>query len=83
EELTGPPLQRIGLSATVQPAAEAARFLGGFWELGTRNSELGMGSGAEAHAPVPAAGPAAGTEEDAAAPESIPRSEFRVPSSPR
>jgi ATP-dependent Lhr-like helicase len=30
EELTGAPLQRIGLSATVRPVDEAARFLGGF-----------------------------------------------------
>ena len=29
EELTGKPLQRIGLSATVKPLEEAARFLGG------------------------------------------------------
>ena len=30
EELTGTALQRIGLSATVRPPEEAARFLGGF-----------------------------------------------------
>ncbi|MCC2671700.1 MAG: dependent helicase, Lhr family, partial [Armatimonadetes bacterium] len=30
EEITGTPLQRIGLSATVRPVDEAARFLGGF-----------------------------------------------------
>jgi ATP-dependent Lhr-like helicase len=30
EALTGHPLQRIGLSATVRPTDEAARFLGGF-----------------------------------------------------
>ncbi|MDH7568694.1 MAG: DEAD/DEAH box helicase, partial [Armatimonadota bacterium] len=30
ERAAGRPLQRIGLSATIQPLAEAARFLGGF-----------------------------------------------------
>ena len=34
EELTGGALQRIGLSATVRPVDEAARFLGGFDERG-------------------------------------------------
>jgi len=34
EELTGAPLQRIGLSATVRPVDEAARFLGGFDDRG-------------------------------------------------
>jgi len=34
EELAGAPLQRIGLSATVRPVDEAARFLGGFDERG-------------------------------------------------
>ena len=34
EELTGAPLQRIGLSATVRPVEEAARFLGGFDDAG-------------------------------------------------
>jgi ATP-dependent Lhr-like helicase len=35
EALAGVPLQRIGLSATVQPLDEAARFLGGFAADGT------------------------------------------------
>ena len=34
EELVGVPLQRIGLSATVRPVEEAARFLGGFDDHG-------------------------------------------------
>jgi ATP-dependent Lhr-like helicase len=34
EELVGVPLQRIGLSATVRPVEEAARFLGGFDDQG-------------------------------------------------
>ena len=34
EEMAGAPLQRIGLSATVRPVDEAARFLGGFDERG-------------------------------------------------
>jgi ATP-dependent Lhr-like helicase len=46
EELTGAPLQRVGLSATVHPVDEAARFLGGFadggmglWECGSTGVE--------------------------------------------
>lgn len=34
EDLTGEPVQRIGLSATVRPVDEAARFLGGFDDRG-------------------------------------------------
>jgi ATP-dependent Lhr-like helicase len=34
EELAAAPLQRIGLSATVKPADEAARFLGGYEDAG-------------------------------------------------
>ncbi len=41
EELVERPIQRVGLSATVRPPLEAARFLGGFVDGG---QQLGVGS---------------------------------------
>jgi len=61
EELTGSPLQRIGLSATQRPLEEVARFLGGFEEAGpveepgVRTVEEGLDVVLE-HAPAPARG---------------------------
>ncbi len=48
EELTGAPLQRIGLSATVRPVDEAARFLGGFDERGAPRPVTVVDAGADA-----------------------------------
>lgn len=65
EELTGCPLQRIGLSATVRPVDEAAYFLGGFVPLDADASGIAGETGdreqsllaAEGLAPVDEASP--------------------------
>ncbi|MCB0091593.1 MAG: DEAD/DEAH box helicase, partial [Caldilineaceae bacterium] len=45
QKLAAQPIQRIGLSATIQPLAEAARFLGGNeWEDGLRQAQPAEGA---------------------------------------